>query len=38
MQIEEVFIRLGLLGFRPRYLANIACTIDVVLTDMANDF
>ena len=38
MQIEEVVIRLGLLGYRPRYLANIACTIDVVLTDIANDF
>ena len=38
MQIEEVVIRLRLLGCRPRYLANIVCTIDVVLTVTANDF
>ena len=38
MQIEEVVIRLRLLGCRPRYLANIACTIDVVSTNIVNDF
>ena len=38
MEIEEVVIRLRLLGCRPPYLANVACTIDVVSTDIGNDF
>ena len=38
MQIEEVVNRLRLLGCRPPYLANVACTIDVVSTDIGNDF